>query len=169
MVLSVFLAVWLSQQEAVRNYLLSLGKLDYFGAFLGGILFSSTFTVSFSLIILIALAKSLSPIVVSLIAGFGAMAGSFLFLHLFRDEIVRDLEPIYEQLGGNHLHRILHTKYFAWTLPIIGAIIIASPLPDEIGVSLLGLSRMRPSRFLLLSFFLNTIGIFIIVTVGNLL
>ena len=61
---------------------------------------------------------------------------------------------------------LIHTKYFSWTLPVLGAVIIASPLPDEMGVGLMGISKLKTSQFILLSFVLNSIGIFIIVSAG---
>ena len=54
-------------------------------------------------------------------------------------------------------------------LPVIGAIIIASPLPDELGVSLMGMSQMKASRFILLSYILNSIGIFLVVSASLLI
>lgn len=162
--LSIIAAIFLSQQDFFRNSLLSLGGFGYLGAFLGGLLFSSSFTIFFSLAVLTAISQELSPVIVSLVAGFGAVLGDIIFLRFFKDEIVKDLEPIYEQLGGNHLHKILHTKYFSWTLPVLGAAIIASPLPDEIGVSLLGLGKLSSRKFLVVSYLLNTLGILVIVT-----
>jgi hypothetical protein len=52
---------------------------------------------------------------------------------------------------------------------VFGAVIIASPLPDEAGVSLLSLSKLKNWQFILLSFVLNATGIFIIVTLALLM
>ncbi|MEK7159994.1 MAG: hypothetical protein AAB702_00755, partial [Patescibacteria group bacterium] len=65
---------------------------------------------------------------------------------------------------GNHLSKILHTRYFSWTLPVIGAIIIASPFPDEIGISLMGISKISTYKFLITAFFLDFIAVFLIVS-----
>jgi len=74
-------------------------------------------------------------------------------------------ELIYDHIDGDHhFKKVLHTKYFSWTLPVIGAIIIASPFPDEIGVSLMGISKMKTYQFILISFLLNAIGIFLVVS-----
>ncbi|MDO8658949.1 MAG: hypothetical protein Q7K55_09495, partial [Candidatus Levybacteria bacterium] len=81
--------------------------------------------------------------------------------------LLEEITPFYNRLGGTHIAAVLHTKYFSWTLPVIGAIIIASPLPDEIGVSLISISKMKTYRFLLLSFILNSIGIFSIVSISS--
>jgi hypothetical protein len=169
LIASIIAAIILSRQQFFHEGLLSLGGFGYLGAFFGGILFSSSFTVSFSLIILATLAEELSPVFLSIIAGFGAMMGDFFLLRFFKDEISKDLEPIYEQLGGGHLRRLLHTKYFSWTLPILGAVIIASPLPDELGITLLGVSRLPPEKFLVISYCLNTLGILIVATMGAVL
>lgn len=169
LVASIVAAAWLSRQEFFHVGLLSLGNLGYLGGFLGGLFFASSFTVAFSVVILATLAEELSPVSLSLLAGLGAMLGDFLVLRLFREEINKDLAPIYDQLGGGHLSKLLHTKYFSWTLPILGAVIIASPLPDEIGINLLAVGRMPTRKFLLLSYCLNTVGILIITTAGALL
>jgi len=52
-------------------------------------------------------------------------------------------------------------------LPVTGAVIIASPFPDELGVTLLGLSRVRNIHFLVVTYLLNTIGIFLIVLLAR--
>jgi uncharacterized membrane protein YdjX (TVP38/TMEM64 family) len=52
-------------------------------------------------------------------------------------------------------------------LPIIGALIIISPFPDEIGIGLMGLSKIKKWQFMLISFALNSLGIFIIVALAN--
>ncbi len=54
-------------------------------------------------------------------------------------------------------------------MPFIGAVVIASPLPDEAGISLLGMSKIRPWQFFVVTFALNALGIFIVVTTANLI
>ena len=54
-----------------------------------------------------------------------------------------------------------------WLLPVVGAVIIASPLPDELAAGFLGLSSMKVWKFLVLSFLLNALGIFVIVALGR--
>src|SRR3989338_10044240 len=159
-VISVLFAVLLSSFEPFHAFLLNLGSLGYFGAFLAGILFVSTFTVATGVVILLVLAKQLSPIEIGIIAGLGAVVGDFTIFRFIKDNLLEEVTPIYNRLGGTHLTAVLHTKYFSWTLPVIEAIIIASPLPDEIGVSLMGIAKMKTYKFLLLSFALNAIGIF---------
>lgn len=162
--ISLLVAYFLSRFDTFHTFLLSLGELGYLGAFLAGILFVSTFTVATGAVILLVLAEKLSPIEIGLIAGFGAVVSDFVIFRFIKDNLIEEITPIYKLLGGGHITKVLHTKYFSWMLPVIGAVIIASPLPDEVGVSLMGISKMKTYQFLLLSFVLNAIGIFLVVS-----
>ncbi|MDO8621514.1 MAG: hypothetical protein Q7R31_04530 [Candidatus Levybacteria bacterium] len=165
--LGVVVAIILSRIEIFHIFLLNLGSLGYFGAFIAGILFVSTFTVATGALILFTLAKTLSPVEIGLIAGFGAVFGDFTIFRFIKNNLTKELETIYNHIDSNHhFMKVLHSKYFSWTLPVVGAIIITSPFPDEIGVSLMGISKMKTYQFLLISFVLNAIGIFLVVSAG---
>jgi hypothetical protein len=45
----------------------------------------------------------------------------------------------------------------------LGALIIASPLPDEFGLALMGISRMRALVLMPISFVMNALGIYCII------
>jgi uncharacterized membrane protein YdjX (TVP38/TMEM64 family) len=124
----------------------------------------STFTVATAAVILLALAETLSPLEIALVAGLGAVVGDFTIFRFIKNNLIDEIELIYIRLGGNHFSKMLHTKFFTWTLPVVGAIIIASPFPDEVGLSLMGISKMKTRQFVLISFLLNAIGIFLIVS-----
>jgi uncharacterized membrane protein YdjX (TVP38/TMEM64 family) len=166
-VISVVVAIILTRIPIIRDSLLHLGKLKYLGAFLGGLLFVSTFTIPIGAMILITLAKSLSPILLILIAGIGAVLGDLIIFQLVKNSIQEEIEPVYDEVeklvGKNHLRKILHTKYFAWTLPVVGTLILVSPLPDELGLSLMGISKISTKKFLAVAWFSHTIGIFLVV------
>jgi uncharacterized membrane protein YdjX (TVP38/TMEM64 family) len=165
LLLSLVLAYFVLRNENLHSYLLHLGNFGYLGAFLAGILFVSTFTVATGAIILLVLAETLSPIEIGIIAGLGAVVGDFAIFRFVKDDLAREIKQIYNLLNKNHhFSKVLHTKYFSWTLPVVGAIIIASPLPDEIGVSLMGISKLKTYQFFLVSFILNAIGIFLVVS-----
>lgn len=162
---SLIPAFFIGRYEPFRVLLLNLGDFGYIGAFLAGVLFVSTFTVSIGVVILFILVEDLLPLKIAIIAGLGAVVGDFIIFRFIKDNLTLESELIYDHIdGGHHLQKILNSKYFSWTLPVIGAIIIASPFPDEMGVSLMGISKMKTYKFLILSFFLNSAGIFLIVS-----
>jgi uncharacterized membrane protein YdjX (TVP38/TMEM64 family) len=110
------------------------------------------------------LAERLSPIEIGLIAGLGAVIGDLTIFRFVKDDLIKEIKPLYKRLGGNHLAHALHSKYFSWTLPVVGALIIASPLPDELGVGLMGISKLKTYQFVIISFILNALGIFLVVS-----
>lgn len=164
-VVSLVVAFFVLRDETLHSYLLHLGSLGYIGAFLAGALFVSTFTVTTGAVILLVLAETLSPLEIGVIAGLGAVLGDLLIFRFVRDDLEKEVKLIYNKIDSDHhLRKLFHTKYFAWTLPVFGAAIIASPLPDEMGVSLMGISKLSTFKFLIISFVLNAVGIFFVVS-----
>lgn len=161
--LGVLVALWLSKFGIFHEFLTHLGSAGYAGAFVAGILFVSTFTVATGAVILFTLAEYLHPLEIALLAGLGSVIGDLIIFHLVRDDLASEIKSLYNRFGGRQITRLLHTKYFNWTLPVVGAILIASPLPDEIGVSLMGIAKMKTYQFILISFVLNMLGIFLLV------
>lgn len=139
--------------------------LDYFSphplitAFIAGMLFASTFTVAAGGILLIKLSEMYSPVLIILFAGMGAAFCDYLVFSLVKHKVPIHISPVYKNLyNHSHLHKILHTHYFAWTLPVIGAILMATPLPDELAVSLLGLSKLSGIKFIIIALSSHLIG-----------
>jgi len=161
---SIIVAFALSRIEGFHIFLLQLGGFGLIGAFIAGMLFVSTFTFATGGLILLVLAEKLSPVEIGLLAGAGAVVGDLFIFRIVKDDILTELTDLYHVFGGKHLTHLLHTYYFNWMLPVIGALIIASPLPDELGVSLMGLSKMKTYQFITISFLLNSFGIFLIIS-----
>lgn len=162
--ISIIVALVLSGWEPFHEFLLHLGSFGYISAFLAGVLFVSTFTVATGAIILLVLAETLSPIEIGVMAGIGSVIGDLIIFRFFRGTLNHELVDLYHALGGHHISRLLRLKYFAWTLPVLGALLLASPLPDELGISLMGISKLRTYQFIIVSFIFNTIGIFIVLS-----
>ena len=168
LVLSLILLFYLAKTPAVDAVIRQVGSLGYVGAFITGIFFVSTFTVAPAVIVLFKLAEVLHPVEVALLAGLGAMIGDFIIFRFVKDKVFDELAPLFRKLHTAKTRRLFKTPYFAWSMPVIGAFLIASPFPDEVGVSMLGLSKIRPWQFFLVTFALNALGIFIVVTAARL-
>lgn len=163
--ISLIIAFILLRNQEFHNLLLRLGNYGYLEAFIGGALFVSTFTVFIGTVILLFLVKTLNPIEIGLIAGAGAVLSDFTIFHFVKSKsFIDEIKHFFQYFGGDKITHLIHSKYFSWTLPVIGALIVASPLPDELGVSLMGISKMKTYEFLILSFILNFIGIFLVVS-----
>ena len=147
------------------NFLLSLG---YFGIFLTGIFYSYSFTAIPATAVLLVLAEKENIILTAFVAGFGAVIGDLLIFkfirHSFDDELkLFAKEKVIIYIKGK-AHRVLK-KYF---MILTGFIIIASPLPDEIGVFLIAeFTSITTKLFSLIAFILDTCGILVILIIGQ--
>ncbi|TSC81784.1 MAG: Uncharacterized protein G01um101419_751, partial [Parcubacteria group bacterium Gr01-1014_19] len=90
-----------------------------------------------------------------LIGALGAVIADSLLFTLVKKEVAPELPT--QKLSKNPVLR------FLW--PILGFLIIVSPLPDELGLTFLGISGTRSWKFLLVSFCANFIGIFLLIEV----
>lgn len=132
------------------------------GSFVAGLFFVSVFTIAPASIVLAELAQSSSLVTVALFGGLGAMFGDALLFLFVRDIFAEDLQEFLKKHKKVRLISHLHFGFLRWLSPIIGALIIASPLPDELGITMLGLAKLKLRSLLPIVFVLNTIGIFLI-------
>ena len=133
----------MAESPQVKGIISIIGNFGYIGAFISGIFFVSVFTVAPAAIVLFFLAETLNPLIVALFAGSGAVIGDYLIFRFLRDRVFDEIKPLLLKNGGNLLMKLFKTPYFAWGLSLVGAFIIASPFPDEVGIGLLGASKLR--------------------------
>lgn len=141
--------------EASMQYLM-------FANLMAGVMFTSLFTLAPATVAFIELSE-VQPLMPIVIAGAsGAVLGD-LFLYLFvRDTISDDIALMMSRRWRHRLGALLHHRALSWAVPIVGALIIASPLPDELGIALMGLSKTRLVVLLPISFCMNALGIALI-------
>jgi len=166
---SILFAIFLSRYNLLNDNLFNLRHIPLIGSFIAGIFYVSAFTAALGILMLSDLSTTLHPIEIALLAGLGGTVADFVIFRFFRSNLIEEIMPIYNRFGGRRLTRLMYHKYFRWSIPIIGAIIIASPFPDEIGISLLGISKIKSYRFIALSFILDTVGIFLLVSAFSLI
>ncbi len=167
LLLSFVLLYLIADAQFVKQFLMRVGDWGYFGALLSGIFFVSTFTAAPSIMVIYYLAQTLNPFEVAVFAGIGAMIGDVLIFNFLRDGFFDEIKPLFSFFKKPLFVRLFNSAYFAWLLPIMGALIIASPFPDEIGISLMGLSRIKRWQFIIVSFFLNSAGLLAIATLAR--
>lgn len=168
LVVSIFFAFYISKTGIASRFIVSLGDLGWLGIITAGMFFTSVFTTAPSIILLSQFAKTTPILVLTLLGGFGAMLGDYIIFKFVRDRIYDDVKYLVSFTKPKRFLGIFRTKLFHYFVPFIGAMIIASPFPDEIGIAMLGFSKIKPSHFSVISFIFNAIGIFMIGFVVNL-
>jgi len=136
----------------LRAVVFTIAESGPLGAFVTGILYTVGFTAPLATAMIIDAAHTTSPWMLGLLGGLGAMLYDLLiFAFIRRTTTISFFERVRERFFGR--------PAIAWTLAGIGAFVIASPLPDELGSGLLGLSKIPQKYFVPLSFVLNGLGI----------
>lgn len=146
----------------------------YASVFLGGLLFSFGFTSPFGIAIFVEMAPEVNPFLAAPLAGLGAVISDLLIFDILRfSAFNREIR----RLRSSHLllwiHEKLHHEGISerirrWMLWSFAGIIIASPLPDEFGVSIVsGISKIPPRQFALICFTFNTVGVFLMLVMAG--
>ncbi len=166
MVVMIILAYYLFKNPLVVSNLSSLGNLSYFGIFIAGMLFSFGFSTPFAVGFFIV-ANPENIFTAALIAGAGAFLSDFAIFKTIRLSFLDEFNEIKKikiiKLTNSAIKKSFSKKLINYTLFILAGVVIASPLPDEVGVALLaGISEIKTSIFSLFSFVLNTLGILFI-------
>ena len=163
---SFVLAYILFATGVLHTVVASLNGHGLVSVFLGGLLFSFGFTSAFGIAIFIEVSPYISPWIAAPIGGVGAflsdlMIFQFVRFSLFHDEVRRLRESRVIQFFRRCFHHeSISDAMRGILLWSFAGIVIASPLPDEFGVTLVSsVSTMRPRQFAVLCFLLNTAGI----------
>lgn len=130
------------------------------GALVCGALYSSIFTVAPATIGFVEFAQTGSPIwIIALCGGVGAMLGDMTLFQVIKIGFIDDLIAHFQRRSQGRYERLFKIRFFKLLLVVIGAIIVATPIPDEIGLAMMGLGRARWKTVMVVSFIFNTLGI----------
>lgn len=165
--ISIAVAVLIVKTGAVHTLMASFHDLKLLGSFFAGMLFTSVFTTAPAIAILGELAQHNSIIEVALLGGVGAVIGDFVIFTFVRDRFSEDIKYIFKYPKLFRAPAFFRSELFRVVTPLLGALIIASPFPDELGLALLGFSKISNRVFFSISFAFNMLGILIIGIVAN--
>ncbi len=161
------LATYLMAEFSVVLVLEKAITSDYVLALIAGIFFISFFTVVPAGYILINLIGDNDMFTIALIAGMGAVIGDLLIFVFVKNRFSNNLFSLFHFRQDGAVKRLKENKIIRIFLPVLGAAIIASPLPDEIGVALMGASRIKKRFFIPMSYVLNSVGIYILLIISK--
>jgi hypothetical protein len=162
----IIIAYFIFSRPFITEFMELFNNLGHLGVFISGILTALGFTTPFGIGLLININPE-SILIAALIAGLGAtIADLFIFKTIkfsFMDEF-RRLEKTkaikeIEKIVNNNKHVLIRH----YLLYIFAGLVLATPLPDELGVSMLaGLTTIKPLALAIISFILHTSAIFCI-------
>jgi hypothetical protein len=131
-------------------------------SFVAGMFWTSMFTISPASIAIAHLSHSIDFMTLATWGALGAMISDLIIFHFIRDVFSEDIEGAIKTSRFKRLLSKTHFTFLRWFGPLVGALVIISPLPDEIGLSLMGVSKMKTRYLIPTTFILNFIGIYLI-------
>lgn len=162
-IVSVLVAVMLARTNVLTNILTSTMELELLGTFIAGMFFTSLFTTAPAIATLGEMALVQPVLLTAFLGALGSVLGDLLIFRFVRDRVAADILELIQERGlVKRMRKVFRFKHFRWFTLFLGGLVIASPLPDELGIALLGFSKMKLKYFALLSFTFNFIGIYLI-------
>ncbi|MFA6095384.1 MAG: hypothetical protein WC767_00900 [Candidatus Paceibacterota bacterium] len=131
-------------------------------AFIAGMFFTSIFTTVPAMVFLGKLALAGDPTVIALVGGVGAAIGDLIIFRFIRDHLEQDIGSLFSTSTRMKFSHIFEYRFFRWSMAVLGALVISSPLPDELGLAMMGMTKMRTVVFIPISLVFNTLGILVI-------
>lgn len=169
-VIAIFIFHQLSNYSPLHEFLLSLGNA---GAFFAGIFYAYGFTAAPATAVLLVLAKEQNFILTLLIGGFGALISDIIIFSFVRSSLTDEIKGLEKEklvLYIKKKEKTIFGHYYRHIFPALAGFLIASPLPTEVGVGMMAsLKNLSLRKFILIAYVLHTLGILIILTIGNLI
>src|SRR3989344_1342349 len=129
--LSIVVAVFLAKTDFVANILTASREWELLGSFIGGVFFTSVFTAAPATVVLAEIAQANSIFMVAFLGGLGALLGDWIIFQFVESRLSEDILYLFKKAGFEK-RAIFKLRIFSWFIPLLGALIIASHLPDEI-------------------------------------
>ena len=149
---------------SLQKFLENLGSYGYFGGFISGFLFTYGVTTPFSIAAFFILAKDLNIWILTLLGTLGGLIGEYFIYNFAKKEAGKSVK-----LYKNKKIKMpqIKSKLLRKLSPLIVAIIVATPLPDELAAFFCGIEKYDLRDFLILTFISKFIGILFIVYLGR--
>jgi len=166
--ISVFFAIGIVRFGVVKDLVSAIDELKIIGSFIAGFFFTSAFTIAPAAIALAEISKTASPFLVAFWGAFGSLVGDLVIFLFIRDRFADDvIEVLHTFKNEKKITNFFKKGFFRWLSPVLAAIIIASPFPDEFAIALMGISKVRMSLFIPICFVMNFFGILIVALISG--
>jgi uncharacterized membrane protein YdjX (TVP38/TMEM64 family) len=164
------IALLLLDANLFLHYAGVLQQFGYLGVFVAGFFYAYEITAAPAAVLLLLMAKGQNIFYAAIAGGLGALISDIVIFFLVRTTMLDEIRRISKTGIGRFIEReerLLFGKFKKYALYVFAAFMIASPLPTEIGVSILATVRgLTPKKFILLAYVLHTVGIFAILWIG---
>lgn len=161
-VIGLLVGDWIITSGVIHTLLERFTEAPIIASFVAGLFFTSIFTTAPAIAALYEISQQAPVWQVALVGALGSVLGDLFLFTFIHADVSKDVAFLFEKKKYKRIFHIFHTQLFEWALPLFGAVIIASPLPDELGLAMLGFSEIKTRYFVVLSYLFNAAGILLI-------
>lgn len=165
----ICIAYIIFSEPGIGDLVNNIGRYGYLGNFIAGMLFSFGFTTPFAIGFFIVY-NSKNILITAIIGGIGATISDLLIFKIVKFSFIDEFNRIKKTERIQELNWLITYEFGHkvrnYLMYVFAGLIIASPLPDELGVIMLaGLTKIKMKSFMIISFLFNTIGIYIMLNI----
>ncbi|MCX6821003.1 MAG: hypothetical protein NT016_03570 [Candidatus Aenigmarchaeota archaeon] len=172
-------------------------SMEYFGIFLSGLMYAFSITTAPATALFYKLGSSFDPLAIAAVGALGTVLGDYLIFRFVRDNLMQELRALtgdmsrlgkacdgafrnsvfYDIFPFSNLllwkkfrlvmPGMVHSKAWRTAVLVAAGAVILLPVPDEIGIAMMGAARLRTRNLLVASYVLNFVGIFMIAWLGG--
>jgi hypothetical protein len=164
---SIVFAIVIGKTGIIHSVVGAIDSSPVIAIFIAGIFFTSMFTIAPASVALAEIAQTTSVGTVIIWGALGAVIGDLIIFLFIRDGVASDIKTVLKGKYFKKLVRLSHFGFMRWLGPVTGALIIASPLPDELGLAMMGMSRVKTPIFIPVVFVMNMLGIYLVAALGR--
>ncbi|MBS3085197.1 hypothetical protein J4225_00750 [Candidatus Pacearchaeota archaeon] len=166
----IILAYYLFKNLAAYPWMSNLGKFSYLGVFIAGVLSTFGFTAPFAVGFFIV-SNPQNLFFAAIIGAVGALLSDILIFNIIKLSFAKEFEMLKREKIVEKIRAIanenISVKIRHYGLYIFAGILIATPLPDEVGISMLaGLTTIKLNVLATISFILHFIMILLLMAIG---
>lgn len=148
-----------------------IGNLGYIGSFIAGILLAFGFSAPIAIGFFIV-SQPQNIMIFAIAGGLGAILGDLLIFNFVRFSFMDEFKRLEKTKPFKAVIKAIEKKTTArirnYMLYIFAEIIIASPISDEVGITMLaGLTSIKQKTFAVVTFILHVVFIFIILALSH--
>jgi hypothetical protein len=167
-IVSVILVYFLFSGLAYKPLHDALVFMGYFGTFLAGLLYPYALTSAAGTGILLILAKEQNVLLAGCIAGIGALISDVILVLFVKHGFSDEVQKLSKETVVRTLNRWIPDSVRVYLLATFASLLIASPLPTEIGIILMAsIKKLSIKKFVIIAYILHASTIFIILLIGS--
>jgi len=161
---SIVFTIFFVKEGFAKEIFAVLHNAPTIASFLAGLFFTSVITIAPAAVAISEIAISRPVLEVAFFGAFGAGIGDLIIFYFVQKRLKNDIDDLISESLRKNILSVFRFEFLRWLNPVLGILLIVSPLPDELGIALLAFSKVKPSMLFGLAFFFHFIGMIIVVS-----